>query len=124
MPRMFLSSLLFLAACATPLQQCLNTATQDLRTVDKLITTTQENLERGYAVKRELEPTFRLSYCASPTHNFAFCNVPTNRVVETPVAIDLAEERRKLASLQEQRQTLVGRAEQQVVTCNATYPQS
>jgi len=124
MPRIFLSSLFLLAACATPLQQCLNAATQDLRVVDELIATTQGNLERGYAIKRELEPTFELRYCASPTNNFYFCNVPTTRVVETPAAIDLDAERRKLVSLQKQRQVLAERAAQQVETCNTTYPQS
>ncbi|MBD3765401.1 MAG: hypothetical protein IE927_11935, partial [Rhodobacterales bacterium] len=44
-------TLIALAACGTPREQCIARETRDLRTVDRLIAETEENLRRGYALE-------------------------------------------------------------------------
>jgi hypothetical protein len=43
--------LLALVACGTPQEQCIARETRDLRVVERLITETQGNLQRGYALE-------------------------------------------------------------------------
>ena len=66
MNRITLSTLLLLAACGTPQEQCINRNTRDLRTVDRLITEAQGNLARGYAYEQITISTPRWVYCDQP----------------------------------------------------------
>ncbi len=124
MSRYLLISLLLLAACATPREQCITEATENLRVLDGLIAETRANLDRGYAIRREHQPTMVLTFCATPDEHFQFCNRRTTRVVERPEAIDLAEERRKLASLTQRRAEEAARAQSRVQACDAAHPEA
>lgn len=126
-----LSLCLFLAACGTPQEQCINRETRDLRVVNRLIAETQGNLARGYAF--EEYTTFRTEYVRCGFHpddgDPATAPRPRlclDRVPETerrPVAIDLGVEQRKLDSLLTKRRDLEGRAAQVVEACKAAYPE-
>jgi hypothetical protein len=122
---------LFLAACGTPQEQCINRETRDLRVVNRLIAETQGNLARGYAFEEYTTYSTEYVICgylpddANPAtaRQPRFCR---DRVPETerrPVAIDLAAEQRKLDSLLAKRRDLEGRAAQVVEACKAAYPE-
>jgi hypothetical protein len=126
-----LSLCLFLAACGTPQEQCINRETRDLRVVNRLIAETQGNLARGYAFEEYTVYTTDFVPCGylpddgnpATRREIRFCR---DRVPETerrPVAIDLAAEQRKLDSLLAKRRDLEGRAAQVVEACKAAYPE-
>lgn len=125
MTRRFLILLLLpLAACATPQQQCQNTATRDLRVLDQLIAETELNLSRGYAVEEEVVPAVGFTYClGNDGHRFGgmFCTGGSTRVRERAVAIDPAAERAKLASLRDTRGEVATRSQAALAACRAQY---
>ena len=94
-----LPALAILAACATPQEQCINTASSQVRTMQALINTTQGNIARGYAIHSSQEPYEVIDVCYDADDNPYNCFHTEYRTKETPVAIDVAEERRKLAQL-------------------------
>ncbi|MFV2053962.1 hypothetical protein [Aliiroseovarius sp. YM-037] len=118
----FLPLLLLLAACATPREQCMTSATGELRVMDALIEETEANIARGYAIRRDVEPTMRLRFCTSPNRNVHFCNTHATRLVERPEPIDLNAEQRKLRSLQQRRREMERSARRAIAACAARYP--
>ncbi len=119
--------LALLAACGTPLQQCVSAAAQELRTIDGLIRTAQGNIDRGYAIAEVEETRTVRSRCTGRNADgstFRFpCEETQTVESEVPVAIDVAQERIKLRQLQERRaaeQRRFAAAQQQ---CIATYPE-
>jgi len=122
--------LLLLAACATPRQQCERAATRDMGVVSSLIVKTQQNLARGYALKREVRTRSVLQFCYGNTLNddgdgyvgATFCNNTETYTVETPVAIDVTAEQAKLRSLKAKLVELQQRSAQQLAACAAQYP--
>ena len=61
--RLCLSAQLLLAACDTPQQQCVNTATYDLRVLHSLIAETEGNLQRGFAYQESIAVTPQWQFC-------------------------------------------------------------
>lgn len=128
--RRALALLALLAACASPQERCINQATQELRTVNKLITEAQGNLQRGYA----LEPTTVYRNVWVPcgyaygygygygNHAGGMCLEEQAQITTRPKAIDLAEERRKLEQLQAKQADLNRAAKASIQQCQATYP--
>lgn len=125
-----LLSPLLLAACATPRENCLASATRELATVDALILETRANLERGYAIEREPYTTSRVDLCIGSSSyaytgfgaGWRYCNVPETRYRDKPVAIDPAAEQRKLRELQATRNRLNQEASKSLAQCDALYP--
>ncbi len=97
MRRKYLSLLLLpLAACATPQEQCVAAATQDLRVLDALILETRTNIERGFGVEEVIVPNSGFTWCYGNwgyNTGINFCSAPSTRTVERPVTIDLEVER-------------------------------
>ena len=127
MHRLLLPLFLILAACATPRAQCEAKATRDLRTLDALIVETEQNIERGYALDREVTERPRLTFCYGRRIDGArvgmtFCNDTEVTVRDRPVAIDLRAERAKLASLREKRAEVARRTARALSACAARYP--
>jgi len=120
MKRYLLALLLPLAGCSTSLEQCVNRSTKELRVVDDLITRTEGNIERGYALESRAEMNLGLQLCTSPSANFHFCTAAQTNPQHTPVAIDLDAERRKLTELRSKRAVLKHQTDQDVRTCVAT----
>jgi hypothetical protein len=120
---------LTLAACASPRQRCLAAATGDLRVVDRLITETEANLERGFAVEHEPYVTTGVDLCAGTAlhgggrlhvavgSGLTLCNTVETRTRSRPVAIDPAAEQRKLTQLRATRDRLSHEAAARAAAC-------
>lgn len=125
-----LSLLSLLAACGTPQEQCINRNTRDLRTVEKLITEVQGNLNRGYAIEEYTITVPVWRQCVVPAADPA-APVQTRPCLENetqsrtrPQAIDLNAERAKLESLFTKRDQLAREASGVIAQCKAQYPES
>ena len=118
-----LTLLLGLAACATPQQQCIASATADLRTLQAQIKTTESNIARGYALHRQSVPYVRTRICYTPDKRPYYCHRRSHRTIETPVAINIDAERAKLASLKSQLAKAERKAVTGTKTCRQTYPE-
>lgn len=117
-------SLILLAACETPQQQCTTSATRDLQVIDRLIVETNQNIQRGYAIREEVVPRVGVNWCFGNYgygSGISFCSGGSTSIRRSPVAIDLDAERKKLAGLQEQRQIVAARAEAQLAACAQRY---
>lgn len=119
---------LILAACGTPQERCIRSATQEVRTLDRLIAETEANLARGYAYESREVVRHVWTVCddyVGPRRRHArpMCFEPVFRTVERPVAIDPAVEARKLDGLKERRVALARRATDDVAQCQANFPE-
>jgi hypothetical protein len=127
MRRLCLATLLLLAACGTPQEQCIRRETAELRTLDRLIRETQGNLDRGFAYEEyttwELEsfPCLRPDGAGGTVEGTCTRRVPD--IDTRPVAIDLNAERAKLASMQQKRTELARRAAAATEACRQAYPE-
>jgi hypothetical protein len=133
MKRPLLATLALLAACGTPQEQCINRATRDLRTVDKLIAESEGNLARGYAYEEYevsvpvLEPCLRPGRPTADNPNpppvMGTCREWETETYTRPKAIDLAQEARKLDQLKVKRRQLARAAEPAIAQCRAEFPE-
>lgn len=122
-----------LAACGTPQEQCISRNTRDLRTVEKLISESQGNLQRGYAIERyqvtvpDWEPCVRYARGTAedptPRPVTTTCRTWDTETRSRPRSIDLAQEARQLAQLQAKRKELARNAEAVIAQCRKAYPQ-
>ena len=129
MKRLTIPAMLLLAACGTPQEQCIRTNTRDLRTVDRLIAETQDNLDRGYAMETITQYERYWGHCPRrqvpdpPPMPPRLCMKERPFTVERPRAIDLSQEARKLDSLKVKRRELARKAETLIASCKAQYPE-
>lgn len=130
MKRLVLLTLVSLAGCGTPQEQCISQNTRDLRTVDRLIKEAEGNLARGYAFETVTVYEDEWVYCAQPpvaegqpTPPPRLCLDERPVTERRPKAIDLNEEARKLQSLKEKRKSLARQAENVIAACKAQYPE-
>lgn len=125
-------SLILLAACGTPQEQCIARGTRDLRTVEKLIAESEGNLKRGYAYQEKIVrfPVFKPCVLPAPPvtegtppppPQVTTCRDTEEQVIRQPVAIDLEAEARKLRQLQDKRKTLLREAEAVAAACRAEF---
>lgn len=120
--------LLALTACGTPQENCIRGATRDLRMVERLITETQTNLNRGYAFE-DVTQFRRVWVDCTPRPAIGqpvrprMCWETEPYTVKKPKAIDLEEEKRKLDSLQTKRRDLLRQAEGAIAQCRALHPE-
>ena len=117
-----LPALALLAACATPQERCINTAANQVRTMQSLISTTQSNIARGYALHRSQKPYEALYICFDKDQKPYNCFHTEYRTVETPVTIDVAEERRKLAQLKRRLPSEKRKMDAAITSCRARFP--
>lgn len=120
-----------LAACGTPQERCINGVTRDLRVVDRLIVTTQGNLDRGYAL--EEVRTSRTVWVPCPTLPVPEGSEPPaprlcpDTVTDTdirPRAINLRAEAETLESLKAKRVLLVRQSGPAIEQCKAQFPEA
>ena len=129
MKRLILLSLLALAACGTPQEQCISAGTRDLQVVDRLIRETEGNRPRGYALATAPEhdapridcPPRPTEAVPEPERQMCFDRVPVT--VRKEVALDLNAEAAKLQSLKAKRASLAKAAEGVIAQCKARYPE-
>ena len=120
---------LILAACGTPQERCIRSATQEVRTLDRLIAETEANLARGYEYESREVVRHVWTWCNDyigrdrrPVRHMCF--EPVFRTVERPVAIDPEVEARKLDGLKTRRAALARRAAAGVAQCRAQFPEA
>ena len=111
-----------LAACGTPQEQCIGKATREIRTVDRLMTEVQGNLDRGYGY--EYITVYELDYvsCGTEADPSRVCAIRVAEQERREVAIDLAAEAVKLTQLQAKRKQLLRSAAPVVAQCKAANP--
>ncbi|MEL6642951.1 MAG: hypothetical protein AAFQ79_03385 [Pseudomonadota bacterium] len=119
MIRPALLSLIALAACASPQERCISEATEDLRVVNTLISESQANLDRGYAIETVNEPRVGFTFCTGRNSNIVLCTASENSVRDRPVAIDLAAEQQKLNGLVSKKRELETRTRRDLAQCDA-----
>lgn len=118
-----LALLTLLAACGTPQEQCVSRATRDIRTLDRLMTAVQGNLDRGFAY--EYYTVYEIDYvtCGTQTDPDRVCAIRVPEEERRPVAIDLAAERVKLDQLRDKRAELLRAAAPVVAQCRVEFPE-
>jgi len=122
-----LPALILLTACATPREACIANANRDGRVLNTLISQTQANLNRGFAISERQEVRVRRATCKGEAEDgITFevaCEKTDTVTVRDAVAIDLVAERAKLESLLErQRQNRIN-AQSAVEQCIAVHPE-
>lgn len=128
--------LTLLAACGTPQERCINGVTRDLRVVDRLISTSEGNLKRGYALEEVVISSTEWLPCPAapavvlPDGSVAPAPAPLlcpNSVRDTevrPKAINLQDEADTLASLKAKRTALSREATPAIAQCKAEFPET
>jgi len=119
-----------LAACGTPQEQCISGVTRDQRVVERLITTSEANLARGYALEDvtvwrtewvECGPLRTDKNGKTLPPRMCLDEVPETRT--QPKAIDLEAEARTLRQLKVKRDQLARNAAPAIAACRAQYPE-
>jgi len=125
-------ALIALAACGTPQERCIRSATSELQKIDALIAEVEGNLARGYGYKTVYDMDTEFTLCTAmermprPGHTAAssvFCTRDVMVERQEPVSIDPAAEKRKLAALKARRAALAKSSAAAVAECRATYPE-
>jgi len=121
MHRLPILALLLLAACATPLERCIASATKELRVLSGLIASTRANINRGYAIVTENYFVTEEQVCGLVDGEAVYCDIPVAESRDVPVAIDLNAEQAKLDSLLTKRAELKMRADAAIGHCKNQY---
>lgn len=124
---LILLPLVALTACATPREQCINGATRQVATFDRLIAETQGNIDRGFGIFETEEVRVIRRTCQDKHEDgtvFRYrCDDTETFTRREPVALDIGQERVKLAQLQERRAEAAAQAQRAVRQCIATHPE-
>ncbi|WP_343080861.1 hypothetical protein [Ostreiculturibacter nitratireducens] len=130
MRRAALALLLLVAACATPQERCIQTATRELRTVNELIAEIEGNLARGYAYQTYeiTRPVWAICDWLPPAKEGGrprphYCLEDETETIRRRVAIVPDLERRKLVALREKQAELTRIAAAEIAACKAKYPE-
>lgn len=119
-----LAALGFVGACATPKEQCISEATLNLKTLNGLISETEGNIARGYAIHKQSVPYTYSGTCFNQIVGAYACPQTGSRIQETPVPIDVSDQRKKLVIFKKQLPEAERVAAHKVKHCEATYPES
>ncbi len=124
---LILLPLIALTACSTPRERCISGANSELGTLTRLISTTQGNIDRGYALVEVQDVRVLRSTCEGTNADgstFRFpCEETETFTRNEPVSIDIAEERTKLSQLQSRRAQAQREAQARVQQCVAVHPE-
>ncbi|MEL6595330.1 MAG: hypothetical protein AAFQ47_05305 [Pseudomonadota bacterium] len=113
-----------LAACASPYDRCVRSATDDANTLSELIAETEANIARGFAIDEQVSPRINYQYCFNARGVWTLCRKRDLQTKEVPVAIDLAAEERKLAGMRTKLEQLKTQAGRDIRACRAQFPES
>lgn len=124
---LLLCSLIALSACATPRERCISSANRPVATLDRLISSTQGNIQRGFGLVEVQDVRVLRTTCEGTNEDgstFRFpCEETETFTRREPVSINIAEERVKLEQLQTRRAQAVRDAQGQVQQCIAVHPE-
>jgi hypothetical protein len=124
---LILLSLLAIAACSTPREQCISNANGQLRTLDRLIDVASGNVQRGFALAEVQDVRVLRTTCQGTNEDgstFRFpCEETETFTRREPVSITIVEERGKLAQLQDQRDSAARDVAARTQQCIAIHPE-
>ncbi|MDC1216017.1 hypothetical protein N8Z63_08660 [Octadecabacter sp.] len=124
---LILLSLLAIAACSTPREQCISNANGQLRTLDRLIDVASGNVQRGFALAEVQDVRVLRTTCQGTNEDgstFRFpCEETETFIRREPVSINIVEERVKLAQLQDQRDSAARDVAARTQQCIAIHPE-
>lgn len=124
---LILLSLLAIAACSTPREQCISNANGQLRTLDRLIDVASGNVQRGFALAEVQDVRVLRTTCQGTNEDgstFRFpCEETETFARREPVSINIVEERVKLAQLQDQRDSAARDVAARTQQCIAIHPE-
>lgn len=115
-------AMLLLTGCATPLQQCILTANQDVLDIQRELDERRNNIRRGYAIERILVPEFAAVMCPGAGGLLTPCTRWVQETQEIHHRINPALEQERVALLERQLQREQINAERATAQCRATYP--
>lgn len=124
-----LPALLLLSACGTPQEQCIGSATRDMRVVDRLIAQSEATISRGYGFEETTVYLTRWVNCGprpskeNPKPEVQMCLDDVPQTVRRAVAVDLRAEAEKLAGLKATRAAQAKAAEAAITSCKAQFPE-
>lgn len=124
MRRIFLLALVPLVACSTPQERCIASVTKNIRVLDRLISTSQQNVDRGYAYHTKEYTVFTTVVCGEVDGKKVLCQVPETASRKIPVAINLDNEQAKLNTLRKKRKQLASQSKSQIASCKSSYPET
>ena len=112
-----------LTGCATPLQQCLVAANQDVLNIQRDLDAGRNAVRYGYRIERVMMPELVTTVCPAPGGATQPCTrwVQEIREIRHPVNREL--ERERVALLEQQLARAEQRAGQGEAQCRATYPE-
>jgi len=124
-----LSTLLLLAVsgCSTPRERCIAIVSKNYKEVQEKMETTQQNIERGYAIHKERVPHIVRDICykKNPTTQQPepyVCSSTEFRTQSTPVAIDIGNEKDKLAEYKRLLSKYRAQMDAGIRQCEAQFP--
>jgi hypothetical protein len=120
-----LVAIFLLAGCATPREACVASATRDLNVVRALISQSEGNLNRGYAVRRVQTQSVYSVICPGTGGKHGpieWCERTHTFNKKVPEAIDLSTERRKLRDLRVKEAQLSRKSSRAIQQCNQSFP--
>jgi hypothetical protein len=124
---LLLIPLIALAACSTPREQCISSANRSVATLDRLISVTRGNIQRGFAIAEVQDVRVLRRSCEGTNADGSTFRFPCEETEtfnrQEPVAINIAEERTKLAQLETRRQQQARDAQARIQQCVAIHPE-
>ena len=118
---------LALAACQTPREACISNVSGNLRTINQLITQTEGNVNRGYAIGTRQELRTVRDWCTRTLPDGKKVEVRCDRQevvdLDVPVAINLNAEEEKLASLRQRQAALQKAVAPAIEQCRLAHPE-
>jgi len=114
--------LAILAGCATPLQQCLYAANQDVLDIQRDLDAGRNAVRYGYRIERVMMPELVTTVCPGPSGTVQPCTRWSQEVHEIRHPVNRELERERVALLEQQLARAERRAAQAAAQCRATYP--
>ena len=113
---------LMLAGCATPYEQCVYSAEQTTRQIERDLAEGYANLSRGYRIERIMMPRMVPSVCVGPGGVATTCMRMEQETEEIHHRINRDLERERIALMESQLARERPRAAAAAAQCQATYP--
>lgn len=112
-----------LAGCATPLQQCLRVANQDVLDIQRDLDAGRNSVRYGYRIERIMAPEMISTICYGPGGVASPCMRWSQEVQEIRHPVNRDLERERVALLEQQLERAQRQAAQAEAQCRATYPE-
>ncbi|MBD3679407.1 MAG: hypothetical protein HUJ27_13550 [Rhodobacteraceae bacterium] len=138
MKKLVLTFPLILAACVSPLNQCIRSASAEYDALVSEQQTLRQNVARGYAIHTQSEPYQTASTCTREVQRIGRmpdgssgqvtveesypCTTTSYRTVETPIAIDTQGSMDRIAEIERQLPAARARRDVGVEQCRAANP--